>query len=77
MKNFTSGKHYHVIIVHKGADSQGKYISWMDIDNMDEMEQLVGRFECERTQSRNQSVLEADAEKSYEDLFLMRKSDDT
>ena len=36
---------------------------------MDEMEHLVGRFDCERTQSRNQSVLEADAEKSFEDLY--------
>ena len=82
MKNFTSGKHYPAIIVHKGADSQGNYISVMEIDNMDEMEQLAGRVECGRTQSRNQSVLETDAEKYFEylyttfNLFLMSKSDD-
>ena len=44
----------------------------MEIDSMDEMETLVSRFDCERTQSRNQSILEADAEKSFEDLYKVR-----
>ena len=36
---------------------------------MDEMEQLAGQFECERTPSINQSVLEADADKFFEYLY--------
>ena len=57
-----------MILVYKGADSQRSYISEMKNDNMAEMEQLVAWFECERTQSRHQSVLEADAEKSFDDF---------
>ena len=39
---------------------------------MDEIEALVERFECDDMRSRKESASEAAAEKSFEDLYIVR-----
>jgi hypothetical protein len=66
---FSNGKHYPLVKVHKGMDSHGRDISGMECDSVDEIEALLDRFDCDEMRSRKESKNEAEAEKNFEDLY--------
>jgi len=57
--------------VQKGVDARGQDISGMECDSVDEIEALLDRFDCDEMRSRNQSKVESDAEKAFEDLYMV------
>lgn len=67
---FSNGKHYPLVKVVSGVDKNGKDISGLECDSVDEIENLLDKFDCDDMRSRNQSQAEAEAEKSFEDLYL-------
>lgn len=66
---FSNGKHYPLVKVHRGLDHNGRDMTGLECDTVDEIEALIDRFESEDMQSRKQSMKEAMAEKSFEDLY--------
>jgi len=67
--DFSNGKHYPLVKVHKGVDNNGQELTGMECDTVDEIEALIDRFDSEDMLSRKQSLKEAMAEKSFEDLY--------
>ena len=55
--------------VHKGVDTNGQELTGMECDTVDEIEALIDRFDSEDMLSRKQSMKEAMAEKSFEDMY--------
>jgi len=66
---FSNGKHFPLIKVHKGVDSNGHNISGMECDTMDDIEALLDKLDCDEMRSRNKSSAESEAEKQFEDLY--------
>jgi hypothetical protein len=67
--DFSNGKHYPLVKVHKGVDANGVDMTGVECDTVDEIEQLLDRFDCEDMQGRRDSKLEARAEQTFEDLY--------
>ena len=57
--------------MHKGVDAHGRDLSGMECDSVDEIEALLDRFDCDEMRSRKESRAEAEAEKSFEDLYMV------
>ena len=55
--------------VHKGLDSNGVDMSGVECDTVDEIEQLLDRFDCDDMYGRRESKKEARAEQVFEDLY--------
>jgi len=66
---FSNGKHYPLVKVHKGVDSNGRDMSGVECDTVDDIEQLLDRFDCEDMHGRRESKKEARAEQVFEDLY--------
>ncbi|KAK2144048.1 hypothetical protein LSH36_791g01041 [Paralvinella palmiformis] len=66
---FSNGKHYPLVKVHKGLDAQGQDMSGLECDTVDEIEALVSRFECDTLQGRRENKIEDRAERTFEDLL--------
>ena len=58
--------------VQSGVDAKGRDLTGLECDTVDEIEALVERFECDDMRSRKESASEAAAEKSFEDLYIVR-----
>lgn len=69
---FSNGKHYPLVKVHKGADSRGHDMGGVECDTVDEIEVLLDRFDCDEMRSRKESRAEAVAEQAFEDLYMVR-----
>lgn len=67
---FSTGKHYPLLKVHNGVDSRGHDITGLECDTVDEIEALLERFDCDDMRSRKESRPEAQAEQSFEDLYM-------
>jgi len=67
--DFSNGKHYPLVKVHKGLDSNGQDMSGVECDTVDEIEQLLDRFDCDDMYGRRESKKEARAEQVFEDLY--------
>lgn len=67
--DFSNGKHYPLVKVHKGLDSNGVDMSGVECDTVDEIEQLLDRFDCDDMYGRRESKKEARAEQIFEDLY--------
>lgn len=67
--DFSNGKHYPLVKVHKGLDSNGVDMSGVECDTVDEIEQLLDRFDCDDMYGRRESKKEARAEQVFEDLY--------
>jgi len=80
---FSNGKHYPLVKVHKGLDAAGVDMTGVECDTVDEIEALVSRFECDTLQGRRENKVEDRAERTFEDLlkklniFLKSSSDDS
>lgn len=80
---FSNGKHYPLVKVHKGLDAQGQDMTGVECDTVDEIEALVGRFDCAVLLGSRESAEESRAERTFEDifkqmmLFLKNPSDNT
>lgn len=68
--DFSNGKRYPLVKVHKGLDSRGHDLSGVECDTVDEIEALFERFDCDDMRSRKESRAEAVAEQSFEDLYM-------
>lgn len=66
---FSNGKHYPLVKVHKGVDANGVDMSGVECDTVDEIEQLLDRFDCDDMYGRRESKKEAQAEQVFEDLY--------
>ena len=55
--------------MHKGLDTNGVDMSGVECDTVDEIEQLLDRFECDDMYARRDSKKEARAEQVFEDLY--------
>ncbi|KAK2187941.1 hypothetical protein NP493_149g02008 [Ridgeia piscesae] len=69
VKEFSNGKHFPLVKVHKGYDSNGQDMTGTECDTIDEIETLISRFDSEDMLDRRQSPKEAMAEKSSENLY--------
>ena len=69
VKEFSNGKHFPLVKVHKGYDAGGQDMTGTECDTIDEIEALISRFDCDDMLDRRQSAKEATAEKSSEDLY--------
>jgi chloride intracellular channel protein 2 len=67
--DFSNGKHYPLVKVHKGSDANGVDMTGVECDTVDEIEQLLDRFECDDMFGRRESKIEARAEQVFEDLY--------
>lgn len=67
---FSNGKHYPLVKIHKGVDSNGRDMTGLECDTMDEIECLVDRFDCEEMLGRRESSGESKAERVFEDLYM-------
>jgi len=70
VRDFSNGKRYPLVKVHKGVDSQGLDMTGVDCETVDEIESLIDRFDCEDMKARRESSAEAKAEKTFEDLYV-------
>lgn len=68
--DFSNGKHFPLVKVHKGVDSRGHDMSGVECDTVDEIEALLDRFDCDEMRSRKESRAEAVAEQAFEDLYM-------
>ena len=68
---FSNGKRYPLVKVHKGLDARGQDMTGMECDTVDEIEALLDRFDCDEMRSRKESKAEAVAEQSFEDLYMV------
>jgi len=68
---FSRGKRYPLVKVHHGIDSQGHDITGVECDNVVEIEALLERFDCDAMRSSKESQAEADAEKTFSDLYMV------
>jgi chloride intracellular channel protein 2 len=67
---FSNGKRFPLVKVHKGKDFHGQDMSGVECETIDEIEQLVERFECDDMLGRRDSKMEAKAELVFEDLYM-------
>jgi chloride intracellular channel protein 2 len=67
--DFSNGKHYPLVKVHKGLDANGVDMSGVECDTVDEIEQLLDRFDCDDMYGRRESKKEAQAEQVFDDLY--------
>lgn len=66
---FSNGKHYPLVKVHKGHDASGRPLAGLECDTLDEIEGLIDRFECDDMLGRRDSNFEDRAERAIEDLY--------
>jgi len=71
---FSQGKRYPLVKVHSGIDSHGHDITGVECDNVVEIEALLERFDCDALCSSKESPAEAEAEKTFDDLYMVHTS---
>ena len=71
--DFSTGKHYPLVKVHKGIDARGQDMTGVECDTVDDIESLLERFECDDMYGRKESAFEAKAETVFEDLYKVMK----
>ncbi len=69
--DFSNGKRYPLVKVHKGVDTNGQDMSGIECETIDEIEQLVERFECDDMYGRRDSKMESKAELTFENLYMV------
>jgi len=68
---FSQGKRYPLVKVRSGVDSQGHDITGVECDNVVEIEAMLERFDCDAMRSSKESQAEAEAEKTFSDLYMV------
>lgn len=68
---FSPGKRYPLVKVRGGVDACGHDITGVECDNVVEIEALLERFDCDAMRSSKESQAEAEAEKTFVDLYMV------
>ena len=68
---FSGGKRYPMVKIRSGVDSFGHDMTGVECDSVVEIEALLERFDCDAMRSSKESHAEAEAEKTFTDLYMV------